>query len=56
MVDSEPNEEHWQSRRKRELHGGHDFDNGSNETDMQLLVSVHDFVSRIGASYTGKSA
>ena len=42
--DNEPNEEHWQLA-KRELHGGHDFENGSHEHDMQLLVSEHDFVS-----------
>jgi hypothetical protein len=33
------------NRLKRELHGGHDFENGSNEHDMQLLVSEHDFIS-----------
>jgi len=42
--DNDPNEEHWQLA-KRELHGGHDFENGSHEHDMQLLVSEHDFVS-----------
>jgi hypothetical protein len=42
--DNDPNEEHWQQA-KRELHGGHDFENGSHEHDMQLLVSEHDFVS-----------
>ena len=41
---SEPTEVHWQQA-KRELHGGHDFENGSNEHDMQLLVSEHDFVA-----------
>lgn len=41
---AEPNEEHWKQA-KRELHGGHEFDNGSDEHDMQLLVSEHDFVS-----------
>ncbi len=40
----EPTEEHWRQA-KRELHGGHEFDNGSDEHDMQLLVSEHDFVS-----------
>src|SRR5918993_640260 len=41
---NEPTEVHWQQA-KRELHGGHDFDDGNNEHDMQLLVSEHDFVA-----------
>jgi len=50
---AEPNEEHWQQA-KRELHGGHDFDNGSNEHEMQLLVSEHDFVSADPGRHTPK--
>jgi hypothetical protein len=49
----EANEAHWQQA-KRELHGGHDFDNGSNEHDMQLLVSEHDFVSADPGRHTPK--
>jgi hypothetical protein len=48
---SEPSEEHWRQA-KRELHGGHEFDNGSDEHDMQLLVSEHDFVSADPGSHT----
>ena len=50
---TEPNEEHWQQA-KRELHGGHDFENGSNEHDMQLLVSEHDFVAADPGRHTAK--
>ena len=50
---NEANEEHWQQA-KRELHGGHDFENGSNEHDMQLLVSEHDFVSADPGRHTPK--
>jgi len=51
--DNEPNEEHWQLA-KRELHGGHDFENGSHEHDMQLLVSEHDFISADPGRHTPK--
>jgi len=47
----EPNEGHWQQA-KRDLHGGHDFENGSDEHEMQLLVSEHDFVSADPGSHT----
>jgi hypothetical protein len=50
---TEPNESHWQQA-KRELHGGHDFENGSHEHDMQLLVSEHDFVSADPGRHTPK--
>jgi hypothetical protein len=40
----EATEEHWRQA-KRELHGGHDFENGSDEHDLQLLVSGHDFIA-----------
>jgi len=49
----EPNEDHWKQA-KRELHGGHDFENGSNEHDMQLLVSEHDFISADPGRHTPK--
>ena len=39
-----PNETHWRQA-KIEMHGGHDFDNGSHEHDMQLLVSGHELVT-----------
>jgi hypothetical protein len=40
----QPNEEHWRQA-KIEMHGGHDFENGSHEYDMQLLVSGGELVS-----------
>lgn len=49
----EPTEDHWKQA-KRELHGGHDFENGGNEHDMQLLVSEHDFISADPGSHTPK--
>jgi hypothetical protein len=49
----EPTEDHWKQA-KRELHGGHDFENGSNEHDMQLLVSEHDFISADPGRHTPK--
>lgn len=50
---AEPTEEHWRQA-KRELHGGHEFENGSDEHDMQLLVSEHDFVSADPGSHTAR--
>lgn len=50
---AEPTEEHWRQA-KRELHGGHEFDNGSEEHDMQLLVSEHDFVSADPGRHTAR--
>jgi hypothetical protein len=50
---ADPTEEHWKQA-KRELHGGHDFDNGSDEHDMQLLVSEHDFVSADPGRHTAR--
>jgi hypothetical protein len=49
----EPTEDHWKQA-KRELHGGHDFENGSNEHEMQLLVSEHDFISADPGRHTPK--
>lgn len=49
----EPTEDHWRQA-KRELHGGHDFENGSNEHDMQLLVSEHDFICADPGRHTPK--
>jgi hypothetical protein len=48
---AEPTEDHWRQA-KRELHGGHDFENGSHEHDMQLLVSEHDFIAADPGSHT----
>lgn len=51
---AEPTEEHWRQA-KRELHGGgHEFENGAEEHDMQLLVSEHDFVSADPGRHTPK--
>jgi hypothetical protein len=50
---AEATEDHWR-RAKRELHGGHDFENGSDEHDMQLLVSEHDFVSADPGKHTAR--
>ena len=47
----EPNEGHWQQA-KRDLHGGHDFENGADDPEMQFLVSEHDFVSADLGSHT----
>ncbi len=49
----EATEEHWQQA-KRELHGGHEFENGSDEHDMQLLVSGRDFVSADPGKHTAR--
>jgi hypothetical protein len=48
---TEPNEEHWRAA-KRELHGGHEFENGSDDHDMQLLVSGPDFIASDPGSHT----
>ena len=50
---SEATEEHWRQA-KRELHGGHDFENGSDDHEMQLLVSEHDFVSADPGRHTAR--
>jgi hypothetical protein len=50
---AEPNEEHWRMA-KRELHGGHQFDDGLADDEMQLLVSEHDFVAADPGHHTAR--
>jgi hypothetical protein len=46
-------EEHWRQA-KRELHGGHSFDDGSADDEMQILVSEHDFVATESGHHTAR--
>jgi hypothetical protein len=54
-IDGAPaaTEEHWRQA-KRELHGGHSFDDGNADDEMQILVSEHDFIAAEPGHHTAR--